>query len=833
AGIPDGARWVLERMWCQGRFWASDIDLRPTCSAVLVAIERITSCDLRWSTFLEVNVAALFKAIGREPERTAACPSCGGAHRPSARRYVAECAALPGFRRELNDACHIPPGWRARHPRVTLKTGWSIFPARAPAVRRAELQVAVCLIGLVAMAKLAEGGFNQCIFGDCIDSCAGGPATNRPAADANECESSFTFDALEFSCVDLLLFMTSVATEFPEAEKCQVQGQPLAITTVVAEPQRARMGACTSPRASRAEARPPTANSKPKRQKPQRKDIPIVAKLRSLMAAAGGSVAVAQPRVGSNSGSGFDAVLFEGQRAPLSAKAAVADFSGPAPQHGALCASVRGDRPVAATCAARAFSMGNQWYGVFLRVDDRSAVFDSLPQMETDAQAACDFDPGGGAIETAGKRRCWERGEKKQIEHIGIFVVPDDPRAKIMLAAGKGEFRTRAVAGLGLSRGSDARAAAAQVMGQAFMRDAYAGAGAGQIDFEASLAKMQSTFRGALKPDDKIHREVLGIILRDVDDGSSVGRPPLRAQWADLGDAESDGDACDADFERRRARDWAGVVTGSHLAAATAASQAGRSRTCHSVMNARATLRLYERAECCLGEMIRADIRFDVVGIAAVAHACAKVGDFAGAWRWFDYVLRYELVANLLCCSAMLRARAQKGAAVARSRFGRRDLVESHPRRRRAAGRRRPADRAARAGRRPDRVTSRALARAFPPTFQGGNPGASAEILACSAIVEARGRAEGPNALRRRAPGAARRFIRARCRRQGALALVGATGSGGLPDAGRAAGPTPPRRSRSGRFARGAASRAAVVGDARKTVLPELRASSTWASAFA
>jgi hypothetical protein len=90
------------------------------------------------------------------PDLTAACPSCGGPHRPSARHYVAECAALAGFRQELNDAYHIPPGWWARQPRATLKTGWITFPAHASAARRAELQVAVCRMGLVAMAQMAE-----------------------------------------------------------------------------------------------------------------------------------------------------------------------------------------------------------------------------------------------------------------------------------------------------------------------------------------------------------------------------------------------------------------------------------------------------------------------------------------------------------------------------------------------------------------------------------------------------------------------------------------------------------------------------------------------------
>ncbi|CAK0886017.1 unnamed protein product, partial [Prorocentrum cordatum] len=206
--------------WCRGRFWASNIDLHPVCSAVLVAIDRITYWDIQWSDFLEANFMAFFEAIGFEflqcdpvpvlsamtqkgvdqidleaslakiwailrdsltledkiylkifrcgatrsptrrwstsrPERTATCPSCGGAH-PSARHYVAECCSLDAFRQELNSTCHIPPDWWLRQPRATLKTGWITFSAHASPARRAELQVAVCRMGLVAMPKMAE-----------------------------------------------------------------------------------------------------------------------------------------------------------------------------------------------------------------------------------------------------------------------------------------------------------------------------------------------------------------------------------------------------------------------------------------------------------------------------------------------------------------------------------------------------------------------------------------------------------------------------------------------------------------------------------------------------
>ncbi|CAK0823628.1 unnamed protein product [Prorocentrum cordatum] len=270
--ITPAGGWTKLRKYLRairGRFWASNIDLHPFFSAVLTAIDRITTWDLRWSTFLEVNFTTFFDAIGFEflqhdpergvqfrrsveepdvrvrrlcgrrrifwsdeemvphllrqvcraralahasasrhdsegvdqidleassarawstfggsltledrihlkifrcgathsptrrwstttPDLTAACPSRGGPHRLSARHYVAECAALAGFRQELIDAYHIPPGWWARQPRATLKTGWITFPAYAPAARRAELQVAVCRMGLVAMAEMAE-----------------------------------------------------------------------------------------------------------------------------------------------------------------------------------------------------------------------------------------------------------------------------------------------------------------------------------------------------------------------------------------------------------------------------------------------------------------------------------------------------------------------------------------------------------------------------------------------------------------------------------------------------------------------------------------------------
>ncbi|CAK0812358.1 unnamed protein product, partial [Prorocentrum cordatum] len=178
--------------WCRGRFWASNIDLHPIFSAVLAAIDRITTWDLRWSTLLDVNVTTFFDAMGFEflqydPERGVQFRRpvdepdvrvrrlCGRRHifwsdeemvRTSFAKYdPLEDLSLRSdtqpdekmeHHQELNDACHIPLGWWARQPRATLKTGWITFPAHASAARRAELQVAVCRMGLVAMAQMAE-----------------------------------------------------------------------------------------------------------------------------------------------------------------------------------------------------------------------------------------------------------------------------------------------------------------------------------------------------------------------------------------------------------------------------------------------------------------------------------------------------------------------------------------------------------------------------------------------------------------------------------------------------------------------------------------------------
>ena len=41
--------------WCKARFWCNHITLHPRFSAILVAVERITSWDICWSSFLEHN----------------------------------------------------------------------------------------------------------------------------------------------------------------------------------------------------------------------------------------------------------------------------------------------------------------------------------------------------------------------------------------------------------------------------------------------------------------------------------------------------------------------------------------------------------------------------------------------------------------------------------------------------------------------------------------------------------------------------------------------------------------------------------------------------------
>ncbi|CAK0905971.1 unnamed protein product, partial [Prorocentrum cordatum] len=171
-------------------------------------------------------------------------------------------------------------------------------------------------------------GFNLCSFG-CIDSFSGGPATHQSASVLIEYESSFTLETLEFLDANLSPpigwaghedFDTHDSWDLPpgradplyggggkggsrtsqraRADKSQIQDQLIALATAVAELQRAQTGARTTPKAGRAEARPtkPTA-TRPRRQKRQREDIPIVAKLRSLLSVVDGGMNLTQTHV--------------------------------------------------------------------------------------------------------------------------------------------------------------------------------------------------------------------------------------------------------------------------------------------------------------------------------------------------------------------------------------------------------------------------------------------------------------------------------------------------------------------------------------------------------
>ena len=68
----------------------------------------------------------------------------------------------------------------------------------------------------------------------------------------------------------------------------------------------------------------------------------------------------------------------------------------------------------------------------WLFMDDRSL----LSQVAGGVQEAIDytvvFDKESGAAENKKKRQTWSRGEFKRIEHIGVSVIPDDPKAEIL-----------------------------------------------------------------------------------------------------------------------------------------------------------------------------------------------------------------------------------------------------------------------------------------------------------------------------------------------------------------------------------------------------------------
>ncbi|CAK0877162.1 unnamed protein product [Prorocentrum cordatum] len=279
-------------------------------------------------------------------------------------------------------------------------------------------------------------GFNLRSFG-CIDSYSGEPATHQSAFVLTEYESSFTLDSLEILDTNLSPSMGSAGYEDFDtndswdplyggggkggsrtsqrvrADKSQIQDQLIALATAVAELQRAQMGTRTTPKAGRAEARPskPTT-TRPRRQRRQREDIPIVAKLRSLLSVVDGGMNAPQekepPQVRARlfqdpwgqakivtssavrasleqstesmvilaatraeyeqcerarkalgnrqnityvvlDSNGPDSVLLEGQRGPRSANANITYLSESAPKCAGLHAAMKDDEPVPAT----------------------------------------------------------------------------------------------------------------------------------------------------------------------------------------------------------------------------------------------------------------------------------------------------------------------------------------------------------------------------------------------------------------------------------------------------------------------------------------------------
>ncbi len=87
------------------------------------------------------------RAGGPLPE----CQLCGQPVSPSMRHLVAECGHFDALRRQMNMMYSITDAWWARQPRVTLKTGWITFGAHQQVLRRADLQVAVCRMGLAIL----------------------------------------------------------------------------------------------------------------------------------------------------------------------------------------------------------------------------------------------------------------------------------------------------------------------------------------------------------------------------------------------------------------------------------------------------------------------------------------------------------------------------------------------------------------------------------------------------------------------------------------------------------------------------------------------------------
>ena len=84
------------------------------------------------------------------------CAFCGERVIPSMRHLVVECEHFSAYRRQLRSIYAIPNGWWEGQPRVLVKLGWITCGAHPQLVRRVELQVAVCRMGLVVVDALGR-----------------------------------------------------------------------------------------------------------------------------------------------------------------------------------------------------------------------------------------------------------------------------------------------------------------------------------------------------------------------------------------------------------------------------------------------------------------------------------------------------------------------------------------------------------------------------------------------------------------------------------------------------------------------------------------------------
>ena len=91
------------------------------------------------------------------------CAFCGKRVIPSMRHLVVECEHFSAYRRKLSRIYAIPNGWWEGQPRVLVKSGWITFGAHPQLLRRAELQVAVCSMGLEVVDALGRTLLRSCL----------------------------------------------------------------------------------------------------------------------------------------------------------------------------------------------------------------------------------------------------------------------------------------------------------------------------------------------------------------------------------------------------------------------------------------------------------------------------------------------------------------------------------------------------------------------------------------------------------------------------------------------------------------------------------------------